>query len=219
MAFACTVLPMPKEAIAAKSAKRMASHFQPRPFSKAYIGPPNMRPRWVFTRYFTANKPSAYFVDIPNTPVSQHHSTAPGPPRAMAVATPMMLPVPIVAARAVARAPNWETSPVAFLSFLTDNLMALKILRCGKCRRIVRKRCVPKSRIIMGQPHKNELSVAKMSFSVSIISLIFYLFVICLSLLLSHVLFLSLRCCNPWPGTFPQTAPWHFLQPWRCWPL
>lgn len=76
MALACTVLPMPKEARVAKSAKRMASHFQPKPFSRAYIGPPSIFPRLVFTRYFTASKPSAYLVEIPNTPVSQHQSTA-----------------------------------------------------------------------------------------------------------------------------------------------
>ena len=139
MAFACTVLPMPKEARAAKRAKRMASHFQPSPFSRAYIGPPSILPLRVFTRYFTASSPSAYLVEIPNTPVSQHQSTAPGPPRAMAVATPMMLPVPMVAARAVARAPNCDTSPVASLSLFTESLMALNIFRCGKRKRMVRK--------------------------------------------------------------------------------
>ena len=103
MAFACTVLPMPKEARAAKRAKRIPNHFHPNPFSRAYIGPPSISPRLVLTRYFTARRPSAYLVEIPKTPVSQHQNTAPGPPRAMAVATPMILPVPMVAARAVAR--------------------------------------------------------------------------------------------------------------------
>ena len=84
----------------------MASHFQPNPFSRAYIGPPSIFPRVVLTRYFTARSPSAYLVEIPKTPVSQHQRTAPGPPNAMAVATPMMLPVPMVAAKAVASAPN-----------------------------------------------------------------------------------------------------------------
>ena len=36
--------------------------------------------------------------------VSQHQRTAPGPPSAIAVPTPMILPVPIVEASAVARA-------------------------------------------------------------------------------------------------------------------
>ena len=180
MALACTVLPMPKEARAAKTAKRMASHFHPKPFSRAYIGPPSIRPRLVFTRYFTASKPSAYLVEIPNTPVSQHQSTAPGPPRAMAVATPMMLPVPMVAARAVARAPNWDTSPVASLSFFTDSAIALNIFRCGKRRRMVRKMWVPNKRIIIGHPQRNELNVVKKSL---IVSISLYLF-ICLFLFL-----------------------------------
>ena len=150
-------------------AKRMASHFQPSPFSRAYIGPPSILPRRVLTRYFTASKPSAYLVEIPNTPVSQHQSTAPGPPKAIAVATPMMLPVPMVAARAVARAPNWDTSPVASLSFFTDNLIALNILRCGKRRRMVRKMWVPNRRIIIGHPQRNELNAVKKSLIASIL--------------------------------------------------
>ena len=168
MAFACTVLPIPNDANVAKRANRTASHFQPNPFSRAYIGPPNIVPRLVFTRYFTASNPSAYLVEIPKTPVNQHQSTAPGPPRAIAVATPMMLPVPIVAASAVASAPNCETSPVAFLSFFTDSLIALKILRCGKRKRMVRKMWVPNSRIIIGHPQRNELNAVKKSFIASI---------------------------------------------------
>src|SRR5574344_204092 len=104
-----------------------ASHFILRPLSKAYIGPPSMVPLFVLTLYFTASKPSEYFVAMPKTPVIQHHRTAPGPPRATAVATPTILPVPIVAAREVARAPNWLTSPCESLSFVTDILMALNI--------------------------------------------------------------------------------------------
>ena len=127
MALACTVLPMPKAAIAVNRAKRIASHFQPRPRSRAYIGPPSILPLTPCTRYLMANRPSAYFVEMPNTPVSQHQNTAPGPPRAMAVATPMMLPVPMVAARAVAKEPNCDTSPLAEASFDTDSRMALKI--------------------------------------------------------------------------------------------
>ena len=104
--LACTVQPIPNEAKAVKMANRMPNHFMPKPRSKAYIGPPSILPSAVFTRYFTASSPSAYFVDIPKIPVNQHHSTAPGPPRATAVATPTMLPVPMVAASAVAKAPN-----------------------------------------------------------------------------------------------------------------
>ena len=56
---------------------------------------------WSFTRYFTAAKVSAYLVAMPNTPVSHIQSTAPGPPAKMAVPTPTMLPVPMVAESAV----------------------------------------------------------------------------------------------------------------------
>ena len=164
MAFACTVLPMPKAARAVKTANRMASHRQPSPRSRAYIGPPSIFPFLVFTRYLMASSPSAYFVAMPNTPVSQHHSTAPGPPRAMAVATPMMLPVPMVAASAVASAPNCDTSPVASGSLFTDSRMALKICLCGNRRRMVRNRCVPSSRMIIGHPQSSPLTSVRKSF-------------------------------------------------------
>ena len=168
MALAWTVLPIPKDAMAVKTAKSTAIHFQPSPRSKAYIGPPNNRPSFVFTRYFTANNPSAYFVEMPKRPVSQHHSTAPGPPSATAVATPTMLPVPMVAARAVANAPNWLTLPAASLSRLTDSLMAVHRWRCGKRSRMVRKICVPSSRMIMGHPQSRPLNSVKNSLRFSI---------------------------------------------------
>ena len=170
MALACTVLPMPKAAQAVNTAKSTASHLRCSPRSRAYMGPPSMRPSGVFTRYFMASRPSEYFVAMPNTPVSQHHSTAPGPPSAMAVATPTMLPVPIVAARAVARAPNCDTSPVALRSRFTERRMAVNILRCGTRRRKVRKRCVPNSNTIMGQPHNNAEADCRKLSRASIIS-------------------------------------------------
>ena len=109
--------------------KSTPSHLALSPRSRAYIGPPRMCPSFlIFTLYLTASRASEYFVAMPNTPVSQHQSTAPGPPRVMAVATPTMLPVPMVAARAVARAPNWLTSPCSVLSLVTESLMALNIL-------------------------------------------------------------------------------------------
>ena len=131
MALACTVLPMPKDARAVNRANSTASHFQPSPRSSAYMGPPSIRPSSALTRYLIASRPSLYFVAMPNTPESQHHNTAPGPPSATAVATPTILPVPIVAAKAVAKAPNCDTSPVESLSLLMDKRMAVKSLRCG----------------------------------------------------------------------------------------
>ena len=70
-----------------------------------------MAPDFVVMRYLTESTASAYFVAMPKTPVSQSQRTAPGPPAAIAVATPTILPVPIVAASAVVRAPNWLMSP------------------------------------------------------------------------------------------------------------
>ena len=50
---------------------------------------------------------------MPNRPVSQHQKTAPGPPIAMAVDTPTIFPVPIVAAKVAVRAANPLKSPSA----------------------------------------------------------------------------------------------------------
>ena len=154
MALAWTVLPMPNEASAVNSANSTASHFHPSPRSRAYMGPPSMRPSLALTRYLMASSPSLYLVAMPNTPESQHQSTAPGPPRATAVATPTMLPVPMVAASAVASAPNCDTSPVESLSLLIDNLMPVKSLRCGIPNLKVRKMCVPSNNMIIGHPHR-----------------------------------------------------------------
>ncbi len=109
--FACTMQPMPKAATAVNAAKTTASQRRPRPRSSAYMGPPAMVPCGVRMRYFTASTASPYLVAMPKTPVNHIQSTAPGPPAATAVATPTMLPVPMVAASAVVSAPNCETSP------------------------------------------------------------------------------------------------------------
>src|SRR5674536_141170 len=94
--LAWTVLPIPKAAIPVNMQNNTPSHFWPSPFSRAYIGPPSIVPSMVLTRYLTASKASEYLVAIPNTPVSHIHSTAPGPPRPIAVATPTIFPVPTV---------------------------------------------------------------------------------------------------------------------------
>ena len=78
-------------------------------------------------------------VAMPNTPVSQHQSTAPGPPRAMAVPTPMMLPVPMVEARAVVRA--CELADISLgvrVAGLRRGGSPVKVLRWIKPVRIVR---------------------------------------------------------------------------------
>ena len=125
--FACTMQPIPNAATAVSAAKTTPSQRCPRPRSSAYIGPPAMVPSGMTTRYFTARRASPYFVAIPKTPVSHIQSTAPGPPAATAVATPTMLPVPIVAASAVVSAPNWLTSPAPSLDVCSDRRMAVGV--------------------------------------------------------------------------------------------
>jgi len=56
------------------------------------------------TRYLTDSRASQYLVAIPTSPVIHIQNRAPGPPRAIAVATPTILPVPTVAESAVINA-------------------------------------------------------------------------------------------------------------------
>ena len=51
-----------------------------------------------------AKTPSAYFVAIPKKADTHIQNNAPGPPAAIAVATPTIFPVPIVEDSAVQRA-------------------------------------------------------------------------------------------------------------------
>ena len=106
MPLACTMAPIPKPAKPPNTAKAVASQRQrgPRPFLIAYMGPPTHWPLAFFSRYFTATTTSAYLVAMPTRAVIHIQNTAPGPPTAMAVATPAILPVPTVADRAVIKA-------------------------------------------------------------------------------------------------------------------
>ena len=67
---------------------------------------------------------------MPRIPVSQHHSMAPGPPRATAVEIPTIFPVPIVAARVAVSEAKPLRSPSAESSRLTDNRIALPTCFC-----------------------------------------------------------------------------------------
>ncbi|MPM79220.1 hypothetical protein SDC9_126253 [bioreactor metagenome] len=58
-----------------------------------------------------ASTTSAYLVAIPKSADTHIQKSAPGPPEAMAVATPTMLPVPAVAASAVVMACSGVTDP------------------------------------------------------------------------------------------------------------
>ena len=60
-----------------------------------------------------ASTDSAYFVAMPTSAVIHIQNTAPGPPSAMAAATPTMLPLPMVADSAVISDWNGVMSPFA----------------------------------------------------------------------------------------------------------
>ncbi|CDD45844.1 unknown [Firmicutes bacterium CAG:534] len=76
---------------------------------------------------------------MPRIPVIQHQNMAPGPPRAMAVETPTIFPVPRVAARVadrVAKADRFCCLP--FPEGRRESLMAFQIFFCGKCSFMVK---------------------------------------------------------------------------------
>ena len=153
MELPCVPLPIPKHAQPANSANKIPSHFCFKPLSRAYMGPPIRPPSFPFTLYLIARIASPYLEAIPKQPVSHTQNTAPGPPDAIAVATPTMLPVPMVAANAVASAPKPDTSPLASLSGVTESLMPLNTYLWITLVRSVRNTCVPNNSTSMTGPH------------------------------------------------------------------
>ena len=75
------------------------------------MGPPTSSPFLFRSRKWTASVTSENLVHMPSS--AEHHiqNTAPGPPMAMAPATPAMVPVPTVAASAVQTAWNGVMVP------------------------------------------------------------------------------------------------------------
>ena len=115
MEFAWVRLPIPKEASTVNRANRKPN-VRPRdlffrPFFMVNIGPPAISPLAFTSRYLTASIHSANLLVRPKQAEIHIQTRAPGPPENMAVATPTMLPVPMVAANAVIRVENGETSP------------------------------------------------------------------------------------------------------------
>ena len=125
--FACVRLPIPKEAITANTANKTASILPGSLSLNAalieYIGPPSISPLSFTTRYLIANAHSENLLVIPKAAEIHIQTSAPGPPATIAVATPTMLPVPIVAARAVIRAAKGETSPSPPSLSVRDSLL------------------------------------------------------------------------------------------------
>ena len=85
------------------------------------MGPPETDPSWLTLRYLTPKVHSTNFEDIPKIPAKTIQNVAPGPPVAMAIATPEILPNPTVPERAVVNAWKWETCPEP-LCFSPSNL-------------------------------------------------------------------------------------------------
>ncbi|MPM53523.1 hypothetical protein SDC9_100291 [bioreactor metagenome] len=128
MELACVISPMPKEAMTANRANAKPStepNLPPTAFFITYIGPPDISPFSFTSRYLTASMHSENLEVMPNAAEISIQTSAPGPPAASAVATPTMLPVPIVAASAVISAENGETSPVPRLVVRASLLITL----------------------------------------------------------------------------------------------
>ena len=120
--FACERLPMPNEASVANSAnshpRALPNLLFLKPRFMVYIGPPDISPFSLTVLYLIESMHSLNFVVSPKQAEIHIQTSAPGPPANIAVATPTILPVPIVAASAVMRALNGDTSPVPRVVFL-----------------------------------------------------------------------------------------------------
>lgn len=75
--------------------------------------------------YLIANIHSENLDDNPKHAEIHIHTNAPAPPETIAVATPTIFPVPIVAASAVVNAENGDTSPSPLFLFWILYLMSL----------------------------------------------------------------------------------------------
>ena len=76
-----------------------------------YIGPPCSSPALSRPRCITASEQVKNLVAMPITAVTHIQKMAPGPPMVMARATPPMLLVPMVPAKADAKAWKWLSRP------------------------------------------------------------------------------------------------------------
>ena len=101
-------------------------------------------------------------VAIPKNAASTIQNRAPGPPAPIAVATPTIFPVPIVAESAVQSAPNEVTSPSPSSSFFTIHFRASGSLRtCGTPIRMVRRIPPAMIKIISGGPQTKSSTFVK----------------------------------------------------------
>ena len=118
------------------------------------MGPPAISPFSSVVRNLTAKQPSAYFVAIPTKAAIHIQKTAPGPPAWIAVATPTILPVPTVAAKAVHKALKLSISPSPLFSAVKISFKACGNLKNWiNCNRIVSIKPVPIKSTNKGGPH------------------------------------------------------------------
>ena len=138
------------------------------------MGPPTHSPVSLRSRKCTARVTSANLVHMPSS--AEHHiqNTAPGPPMAMAPATPAMLPVPTVPASAVHTAWKGVMAP-SEASFLRNMrpmvvLMVYGNLRiCKKPVRTLSSKPTPMMHTMAGTPQIKLLTAVLTAVIVSII--------------------------------------------------
>ena len=107
---------------------------------------------------------------MPKNAATSIQKSAPGPPVPMAVATPTMLPVPIVAESAVQSAPKWLTSPWVSEPLSKWNMYLNARLRLNTCvNRSMNVSRIPVTKIapMSGTPHTHPLAASTHAVSVS----------------------------------------------------
>ncbi len=128
----------------------------PSPTSIKYMGPPWAMPSSSWRRYMQASVQVKNFVHMPSKPAIHIQKMAPGPPMLMAMATPAILPMPIVPDNADESAWKCGISPGSpGLSYLPRN--RLKVWRRrrngNKRQRKAKYNAVPATRKTSGSPH------------------------------------------------------------------
>ena len=111
-------------------------------------------PVFAHTIFNVIERSAKYMAAFINGAVLDGQYSAPAPPATSAVATPTILPVPMVADRAVQRAAKLLTSPWPSFSFWNMYLQAMPSLwNWIPRRRMVKKIPVARIRTIRGTPH------------------------------------------------------------------
>ena len=117
------------------------------------MGPPAIDPSGMIFLNFWPSTVSTSLVPIPSVAESHIQKTEPGPPMAIAVHTPAIFPLPIMAARDVVNVWKGVISPLLFLALSPYSFLVMRRkenpsrLSCTKRMRMERYRPAPKSRI------------------------------------------------------------------------